>query len=78
MSELPKAGEYVKYVDEFGVERDALITSIHGPGETPSVNVVIVSNDPNQTDTYGQKIVRETSQPHKVNQTARGRYWYRP
>lgn len=77
MSELkePKAGQHVVWRDEYGKPHDALITAVHGTGETPSINVVVVNLDDGQTDTYGQKIQRETSVPHRVNQSAHGRWW---
>jgi len=74
----PETGMFVLYVDEDGQSRNALITAVHGEGETPSINLVVVSKDSNQTDTYGRKIERETSQPHRVNQSAKGRYWIFP
>jgi len=69
--EQPKVGAHVKYVDECGVTHDALVTASWGT----SINVVLVNKDPNQTDSYGQKLVRETSQVHKSQQQAPGRYW---
>jgi len=71
--EKPIVGNACKYVDETGKTRDALITAVHS--ET-SVNLVVVSDDPSQTDSYGRKIERETSQVHQSLQTAKGRYFY--
>lgn len=70
-----KVGENVKWFDPVGQPHDALVTRVHGPEEFPSINVVVVNCDPDQTDTYGQKIQRETSVVHKTNQHANGRYW---
>lgn len=67
----PKVGDHVKYVDECGVVRDALVTASWGS----SINVVVISKDENQTDSYGRKLERETSQVHKSQQQAPGRYW---
>lgn len=72
----PEVGGSVKYVDERGRVRDALVTAVWGTTDTPSINLVIVELDENQTDTYGRKIQRETSQPHKSQQQAPGRYWF--
>lgn len=71
-------GDLVIYVDSLGVERPALLTAIWGPyGELqkPSVNVVIVSNDEKEHDTYGRQIKRETSVVHQSAQPAHGNYW---
>jgi hypothetical protein len=72
--EQPKVGQHVVYVDERGVARDALVTANWGS----SINVVVVETDENQTDSYGRKIARETSQVHRSNQQAPGRYWRWP
>jgi hypothetical protein len=71
----PRIGEVVVWHDEHGLPHDALITNVHGEGDTPSINVVVVNDDKAQTDTYGRKIQRETSVVHKVNQYANGRWW---
>ena len=72
---MPKIGQAVKYVDEQGNERDALVTAVWS--ET-CINVVLVNDDPAQRDDYSQKLQRETSQVHKSLQTAPGRYWFEP
>lgn len=69
-------GDAVMWADEHGQAHAALVTNVHGAGETPSINVVVVNPDGAQTDTYGRKIQRETSVVHRVNQFANGRYWY--
>jgi hypothetical protein len=52
------------------------VTNCFGPLESkPSINVVVVNNDENQTDTYGRKIERFTSVVHESNQYAHGNYW---
>lgn len=69
-------GSLVVYVDSLGRERPALVTNCFGPLEgNPSINVVVVNDDENQTDTYGRKIERFTSVTHQVNQYAHGNYW---
>ena len=72
---MVKVGQAVKYIDESGQERDALVTAVWS--ET-CVNLVLVNNDLAQRDDYGQKIQRETSQVHCSVQTAPGRYWWDP
>lgn len=69
-------GSRVVYVDSLGRERPALVTNCFGPLESnPSINVVVVNNDENQTDTYGRKIERFTSVTHQSFQYAHGNYW---
>jgi hypothetical protein len=69
-------GSVVTYVDSTGHDRPALVTNCFGPLESkPSINVVIVNDDENQTDTYGRKIERFTSVVHQSNQWAHGNYW---
>jgi len=70
---MPEVGRAVKYVDEHGQERDALVTAVWS--ET-CINLALINADPAQRDEYGQKIQRETSQVHKSLQTAPGRYWF--
>jgi hypothetical protein len=66
----------VTYVDSLGRERPALVTNCFGPPESnPSINVVVVNDDENQTDTYGRKIERFTSVTHQSFQYAHGNYW---
>jgi ureidoglycolate hydrolase len=69
-------GSPVVYVDSLGRERPALVTNCFGPLESnPSINVVVVNDDENQTDTYGRKIERFTSVVHQSSQYAHGNYW---
>lgn len=70
-------GKAVKYVDHQGVERDALVTTIHGPAEkNPSINVVFVSGDESRQDGYGRQTEHDSSVVHKSQQYAHGNYWY--
>lgn len=41
----------------------------------PSLNVVYVSSDETQQDSYGRQIVRATSTPARTAQPAHGFYW---
>lgn len=74
-------GDPVEYVDEFSQPHAALITANHGATEFeddawfPSVNLVYVSSDDSQRDSYGRQIARNTSVVHENNQQAAGRYW---
>lgn len=70
----PKVGAQVKYVDEFGVTHDALLTAIHSP---KCVNVVYVSKDVNKRDSYGQQVERDSSVIHaSAEGRAHGRFFY--
>ena len=74
-----KNGDGVVFVDDRGVEHDALLTAIHGEGTaTPSVNVVYVLQEKTRHDDYGQQISRETSVVHQSSQLADGMYWRKP
>jgi hypothetical protein len=79
-------GQHVKYVDPYGVARDALVTIWWGDVESyrsgagePGCNVVFVSNDPKANDQYGRQLEeRVTSVIHKSAQPAHGNYWCWP
>jgi len=68
-------GDAVTYVDPVGRSRPALLTAVHGADETPSVNLVFVSDDETKGDPYGRQIERETSVVHQSHQGAHGNYW---
>lgn len=77
---MVKVGDWVIYVDEKGQEHNALVTCVFShtlppKDEDTSINVVIVNPDPNQEDSYGRKMLRETSVVHKERQPAHGQYW---
>lgn len=80
-------GQHIKYVDKFGVARDALTTIWWMPQDVPAYesstgepgcNLVIVSGDKEKDDSYGRQIERETSVVHKSYQVAHGCYWCWP
>lgn len=73
-----RIGQHVKWVDPVGQPHDALVTNVFGSGATPSINVVVINEDEDQTDNYGRKVQRETSVVHREGQQAHGRYWYLP
>ena len=78
-------GETVIWVNEVGLPRPALITAIHGDEREyegvkhyPCCNLVFTSGDDSKTDPYGRQIERQTSIPHKLEQSAHGFYWRWP
>lgn len=72
---MVKVGDSVTYVDPVAKERPALVTAVWGDEIPCSINVVYVNDDENQSDSYGRKIERSTSVPHRLQQTAHGNYW---
>lgn len=57
-----RLGQHIVYVDEHGRKRDALVTNVGVPSDPKTwINLVIVSDDTAQTDSYGRKIERRTS-----------------
>ncbi len=77
MKPTPEIGDAVTYVDVRGQPRNALVTCIFSRGEEalPSINVVIVADDPAKDDPYGRQMERWTSIVHKDDQAAHGNYW---
>jgi hypothetical protein len=80
-----KNGDPVVYVDHFGKERAALVTQTWGKDGTKeydpanaclSINVVFVTDNPAETDSYGWQTKHDTSVPHKSNQSAPGNFWF--
>lgn len=69
-------GSPVIYIDTLGRERPALVTNMFGPLESnPSINVVYVNLDEDQTDSYGRKTERASSVVHHSHQYAHGNKW---
>lgn len=74
-------GKVVDFYDPCGKRHDALITAVwssDAPFQYPncSVNLVYVSANENEEDTYGRQIDREgTSVPNVAQQSAHGYYW---
>lgn len=81
MAEL-NIGDHVIYGDTLGVEHDALVTNVwpqmSGDGVEPGCNLLYLDKNPDQTDSWGRKIVRIGSCVHKSRQPAHGNYWRRP
>jgi hypothetical protein len=72
----PKVGDVITYVDEVGVEHDALVTVYFG-GDRPdgALNCVYTSSDESKSDPYGRQIERASSVSRESEQTAHGRFW---
>ncbi len=73
---MVEVGSHVRYVDQKGVERDALVQMVH---TEMCVNLVFVSGDENRKDSYGRQVQHETSVSHRSQMTGvPGFYWYDP
>lgn len=72
-------GDVVEYVDEVGNSCPALITQVWDGGDpsavSPSLNLVFISKNSSEYDTYGRQIARKTSVVHEENQIAHGFFW---
>ncbi len=72
MDKQVKLGEAVVYVNPVGVPRPALVTAVWGP---TCINVVTVSDNEKEGDSYGRQIERFTSLSHKGQTPVHGNYW---
>lgn len=63
---------YARWPDDIPNAIERLVGTPH---TVPSMNVVYVSSDESQTDSYGRQIARATSVPHRSAQAAHGNYW---
>lgn len=63
------------YVDPRGRAYDALITAVWGE---QCVNLIYVNDVEGQRDSYGQKMLRQSSCMHGSIQQAHGNYWLLP
>jgi hypothetical protein len=75
MTEERKAalGQRVIWHDERGIQHDALVTAVWNAG---MLNLVVVSSNENEQDSYARQIKHETSVNHRSSQFAvHGRYW---
>jgi len=85
MTKTIQIGDAVKAKDEFGVERNALVTNCwpnpatyddSGPVSL-SLNVVFMASDVNKTDCYGRQTEHQTSCCHKTAAgECPGRFWW--
>ena len=72
-----KVGDVVIYHDERGVAHNALLTSAWEGTENPTVNLLFVSGNESEQDSYGRQMKRESSVIHVSTSTVHGRYWRR-
>lgn len=74
-----RIGDAVTYYDPHGIRRPALVTAVWGrevyDQDPPSINLVFVSDRPEEEDSYGRQIRRQTSVVHQTNQPAHGQCW---
>lgn len=74
-------GDHVIYVNPTAGEQNALVAAVWERGhtgdsaDTPSLNLVLISEDENETDQYGRQTKRVTSIPHEQHQMAHGNFW---
>jgi ASC-1-like (ASCH) protein len=70
-----KVGDSVTFINALRKEIPALVTAVWSP---TCINVVLVSEDVDKTDTYGRQIERNTSVMHKSCQGEQvyGMVWY--
>jgi len=69
-------GQAVKFVNERGVEHDALVTEVGGDDVNPCINLMFVSTNKEKMDSYGRQIERHSSVVHKLLQSAQVMYWF--
>lgn len=75
MENKVKVGDCVNYVDPVGQPSNALVTAVWSP---TCINVVVVSDDTKESDSYGRQIKRFTSLSHKDQTPVHGNYWKFP
>lgn len=70
-----KVGDTVTFIDSLRKEIPALVTAVWSP---TCINLIVVSEDINKTDTYGRQIERHTSVMNKSCQgdVIYGMVWY--
>ncbi len=73
-------GDHVRYCDERGTHHHALVQAVwpgeYGADNPPGLNLVIISDDPAETDNYGRQLKHRGSIVHKSIQPAPANYWY--
>lgn len=67
-----EVGSVVVYMDPVAKPMNALVTAVWGP---TCINVVVMSDNEAETDTYGRQIKRFTSVSHKSVTPVHGNYW---
>jgi hypothetical protein len=73
--DLNDVGRACVFVDPRGKRYPALITAVHGK---QCINLVYVNDADGQKDSYGQKVMRNSSCMHGNVQQAHGNYWLLP
>ena len=78
--QAPEIGEHVIYHDEVGKAFPALLTEVHLYNDDPNpvVNLLYVSDNKAEHDSYGRQIDRPSSISHGSVNKAHGNYWRRP
>lgn len=83
MSKQVKVGDVVRYRNRVGQYQNALVTCVHGiyhegspEGYHPCINLVVVSEDPRQEDSYGRQTKKETSVSYNSDWTADGGFYW--
>lgn len=74
---MKKVGDYVIYVDPKGIEHDALVTIVWSDTDVSRcINLVYVSDNPGEEDSYGRQTKHITSVQHQsCMQGVPGNYW---
>lgn len=72
---MAKVGEMVIFTDPKGVDHNALVTTVWGPY---CINLVRLSDNPDETDQYGRQIKRESSVSIGSAHSAHGNYFRFP
>lgn len=70
-----KTGDMVIYHNPTGVPHSALLTAVWGTTDDCLVNLVYISSDESEQDSYGRQMKRETSVHHVSKTNVHGRYW---
>lgn len=75
MNRVPKVGEHIVFLCSQRKRHDALVTAAWS---ATCVNLVLVSDDERETDSYGRQIARHTSCVHRILNDAGGMCWVWP
>lgn len=74
---MKKVGDHVIYVDPKCIEHDALVTHVWSDTDVSRcINLVFVSDNPDEEDNYGRQIKHASSVQHQsCMQGVPGLYW---
>lgn len=75
MERKPMAGDSIVYIDSYRQPHNALVTE--GWSET-CVNLVLVSSNESERDSYGRQLDRQTSCVHRSCNSAGANCWIWP